>query len=215
MSRDDCAGNAAAYVLGALEAGETAAYLRHLQTCPFCADEVTALGGVTEALPMTAPQYRVPRRLRRRVVRTVRAESRRPRARPRLRAAFAGALAVVLAVVAVGVLARGGGGGPKIIHAMVRGSTATAELRLSGGHAELVVRRMPPPPPGRIYEVWLRRHGAAPSPTTALFSVTTDGAADVGLPGGVRGVSEVLVTQEPAGGSRIPAGLPVILISTS
>ena len=40
MSREDCAGNAAAYVLGSLEADEVAAYRRHLQTCAVWAPNV-------------------------------------------------------------------------------------------------------------------------------------------------------------------------------
>jgi hypothetical protein len=82
---------------------------------------------------------------------------------------------------------------------------------VAGGRAELIVRHLPPPPAGRIYEVWLKRAGQQPSPTSALFSVTTTGAGDVGVPGDLRGVSEVLVTQEPAGGSLVPTDGPVIV----
>ena len=69
--------------------------------------------------------------------------------------------------------------------------------------------------PGRIYEVWLKRPGAAPAPTTALFSVPAGGAADIGIPGALGGVSEVLVTEEPAGGSGAPTGPPVLVAPTS
>ncbi len=218
MSRDDCATNGAAYVLGALEADEAAAYERHLWTCAVCRDEVATFQGVTDALPLAAPQYRVPADLRRRVVRTVRAESRR---RPRLllgRApALAGAVAVVLAAVVVLIanIASHGAGGTRLVPASVRGSAASAELRITGNRAELVVRRLPAPAAGRIYEVWLERRSSAPAPTSALFSVTAGGAADVGIPGGLRGVSRILVTQEPAGGSRVPTGPAVIVAPTS
>jgi anti-sigma-K factor RskA len=216
MTRDDCARNAAAYVLGALEAGETAAYERHLQACAVCTDEVTSLRRVTEALPRAAPQYRVPAGLRRRVVRSVRAESRNARVRPRLRPALAGAFARAFAIVlvvaaAAGILARGGGAGPKLIDAGVRGSTGTAELRITGGHADLIVHHLPAPRSGRIYEVWLERLNSAPAPTSALFSVTAGGAAVVGVPGDLRGVTHILVTQEPAGGSREPTSPAVIV----
>ena len=183
--------------------------------CAVCRDEPALLRGVTDVLPMAAPQYRAPAGLRRRVVRTVRAESRHVRVRPRLGPALAGTLAIVLILAAAGILARGGGEGPNLIHATVRGSTGTAELRITGGHAELIVRRMPPPPADRIYEVWLKRPGTAPAATTALFSVTAGGAADIGVPGDLRGVSEILVTQEPAGGSSTPTGRPVIVAPTS
>jgi hypothetical protein len=157
MSREDCAGDAAVYILGALEDGETAAYGRHLQMCAVCADEVAVLGRVTAPLPMAAPQYRAPPRLRRRVMRTVRAQSRRTRVRPRLRVAVAGAMTILLVVAVAATLARGG---LKIIHATVRGSTGTAEVRINGGRADLIVHHLPTPRTGRIYEVWLERSGS-------------------------------------------------------
>lgn len=218
MSRDDCATNGAAYVLGALEADEAAAYERHLRTCAVCRDEVATFQGVTDALPLAPPQYRVPSDLRRRVVRTVRAESRR---RPRLLLgrvpALAGAVAVALAAVVVVIanIASHGAGGTRLVPASVRGSAGSAELRITGNRAELVVRRLPAPAAGRIYEVWLERRSSAPAPTSALFSVTAGGAADVGIPGRLHGVSHILVTQEPAGGSRVPTGPAVIVAPTS
>ena len=215
MSRDDCVDDAAAYALGALGPADAEAYERHLTACAACRDEVAALRRVTDALPMAAPQCSVPAGLRRRVVRTIRAESRPARVRPRLRPALAGALAIGLAVAAAGILPRGGAGGPRVIDAAVPGSTGTAELRISGGRAELVVRRMPPPRAGRIYEIWLERPGRVLAPSTALFSVTSGGAAVIGVPGGLRGVSEILVTEEPAGGSRTPTGRPVIVAPTT
>jgi hypothetical protein len=60
-----------------------------------------------------------------------------------------------------------------------------------------------------VYEVWIKRAGA-PLPTDALFTVAADGAATVGVPGGVSGVREVLVTSEPRGGSRAPTS-PVVI----
>ena len=92
-------------------------------------------------------------------------------------------------------------------------SPGAAQLRISHNHAELVVSRLPPPPAGRIYEVWLKRGSTSPAPTSALFSVTANGAATVDVPGDLRGVSQVLVTQEPAGGSRVSTHRPVIVAS--
>ena len=51
----------------------------------------------------------------------------------------------------------------------------------------------------------------APSPPRALFSVSSSGAADVGVPGDLDGVTQVLVSQEPAGGSLAPTTAPVIV----
>jgi hypothetical protein len=116
--------------------------------------------------------------------------------------------------VAIGVveLAGGGssGGGARIIQASVSPASASAQLRLASGHGELVVQRMPAPPGGHIYEVWLKRGEHVPTPTRALFSVTAAGAGDVAVPGDLRGVTEVLVTAEPDGGSAVPTSAPVI-----
>jgi anti-sigma-K factor RskA len=209
----DCGGDAAAYALGALDPGEAEEFKRHMDGCVVCRDELLAFQEVVDALPMSAVQHPVRRSLRRRVLTQVRDEARtaqraaRPARRAFPRPALAGGLlaAVVVAVV-VGVVA----GGSNSTH-VYRASVGYAQLRVSSGHAELVVNRLPPAPNGRIYEVWLRRPNQAPSPTKALFGVTSKGAADVGVPGNLHEVSAVLVTQEPAGGSPHPTSAPVIV----
>ncbi len=218
----ECSGDAAAYVLGALSPEEAEVFRAHLAGCAICRDEVATLQRVADALPMAAEQYEVPRGLRRRTLRAVRTQPRGASAAPgrdwrRIlpgislpRPALAGGLAAVIALaVLAGVeLGSSGGGSTRVIAATT--SVGTAEVRLSGGHAELIVRGMPAPPPGHIYEVWLKRAGQPPTPTRTLFSVTSRGAGDVGLPGNLRGVSQVLVTPEPAGGSLAPTHPPVI-----
>ncbi len=222
--RHDCGADAAAYVLGALEPAEVDAFRAHLATCIICRDEVAALQPVADALPMAATQYDAPSGLRRRVLAAAGAE---PRTAPRAatpqrrrttgfrlpRSAVAGALAVVLAFAIVGVvdLASGGSSSVRVIPARVTALDASAQLRVTDGRAELVVRHFPPPPPGHIYEVWLQRGRGAPSPTKTLFSVTSSGAGNIGLPDSMTGVSAVLVTPEPAGGSLAPTHSPVIV----
>ncbi len=91
------------------------------------------------------------------------------------------------------------------------GHPFAADLRKVGGHLQLVVEGMPAPPRGRIYEIWLEHGAAAPLPTDALFSVTKAGDGSVGVPGNLKGVSAVLVTDEPLGGSLKPTRTPVIV----
>jgi hypothetical protein len=98
----------------------------------------------------------------------------------------------------------------QIYRAQVIGSTGSAEVRVSGGRAELVVHRLPPPPAGEIYEVWLARPHRALQPTSALFSVTASGEGDVDVPGNLHGVTGIMVTPEPAGGSNVPTHPAVI-----
>jgi anti-sigma-K factor RskA len=221
----ECCGDAAVYLLGALAPAEAERFGRHAETCALCQDELGALRHVVDALPMTAPQHRAPRALRRRVMRQVRSESalktqaaRRQglfgfaRGRSSARAALVGALAGAAALaIAGGIELTSSGSSVRVVRASVAAAQGSAQLRISGGHAELVVSHLPPPPRGRIYELWIKRGTRPPSPTRALFSVTASGAADVGVPGSVGGASAIMVTAEPAGGSRVPTRAPVIV----
>jgi anti-sigma-K factor RskA len=218
----DCGGDAAAYVLGALEAAEAEAFRRHLERCAVCRDEVDALTGVAQALPMAAPQFAPPRRLRREVLGAVRRQPRPAPAAPRPRFAWPAprvalaALGAALVLAAAGVTAvevSSGGSGGRVIHAQVAGISGSAELRLSGGRAELIVRNLTPPPHGHVYEVWLKPPHANPVPASVLFSVNANGGADVGIPAELHGISEIMVTPEPQGGSPVPTHPPVIVAS--
>lgn len=221
----DCGGNAAPYVLGALTEAEHEAFARHLGTCAVCREEVAALQTVAASLPATAPQLSAPPELKRRVMSEVHADARRARSsqssgarertaltRPKWRPVFAPlALGLgVIILVAIVIVVGGSGGGSRVIRAQVGASGASASLRLSDGHAQLTLADMPQTQPGRVYEVWVKRSGA-PTPTDALFTVTSNGDATVGVPGSIAGVKEVLVTSEPLGGSRVPTTSPVIV----
>jgi anti-sigma-K factor RskA len=226
-STRDHSEDAAAYVLGALAPDEAERFTEHLETCAACREEVAELRQVVDVLPIAAPQHPVPRGLRRRVLRVVRDDAsasttavplrRRwslvgDRARRSLLVAGAAA-AIALAVIAG--LELSSGQGSKVIRAQVTGISGSAQVRLSGDHGELVVRHMSPPTPGKIYEVWLKRARGAPVPTSILFSVTSSGSGDVGLPGDLRRFNQVLVTPEPAGGSQVPTHTPVIVARLS
>lgn len=208
----DCGTDTAAYVLGALEPAETVRFRRHLETCAICQAEVNSLEQLTAELPLTAPQHRAPEGLRRRVMAEVNAEApvrtrRRSRA-PRIRGiVLAPAIAVTAAALALAGIEMTVAGGTAIYAA----SVGDAQLRVTNGHGELVVHRLPQPRGSRIYEVWLKRGTGNPQPTTALFSVTRSGDGAVDVPGNLRHVTEVLVTQERAGGTKVPTSQPVIV----
>jgi hypothetical protein len=232
--------DAAAYALGALEAQEVLPFREHMEECASCRVEVTQLQGVADSLAIGVARQLAPAGLRARVMATVHAEAEllraagheadRPAPTPRrLRWRLAPALAATGALaigVLIGALAIGNGSGAtrtqtiqartQVLQANVLapGHRATVELRKVGSHLELVMSGMPAPPPGRIYEIWLERGAAAPEPTDALFSVTHKGNGSVGVPGNVSGVSEVLVTDEPLGGSPKPTRTPIIVAST-
>jgi Anti-sigma-K factor rskA/Putative zinc-finger len=219
----DCGRELGAYVLDALDAGELERFRRHLAGCAVCRDELVALRSVVDLLPMAAPQLAAPRALRRRVLASVRAAPRagpsagamrlpwrlrRPLARPLIAAMALAAAAAIAVGVAVGT---SGSGHARLVTAQVSYASASATVRLQAGHAELLMRRMPAAPPGKIYEVWLKRGARPPTATSALFAVTSAGAAAVDVPGNLVGVSEVLVTPERLGGSARPTHAPVIV----
>jgi hypothetical protein len=222
----ECGGDVAAYALGALTPEEAAEFRGHLESCAICRDELNAFVDVVDALPLTVPQRHAPAAVRRNVLREVTAHGQpsgersdavptRPAHRrwglPQAALAF-GAVVLAAVIVFVAVQLSSSSSQNRVIQAQVIGSGA-AELRIAGGHASLVLHHFAPPPPGKIYELWIQRAHQAPSPTTALFSVNRAGSGTVGVPGGLNGVLAVLVTPEPAGGSQAPTHTPIISVS--
>jgi anti-sigma-K factor RskA len=206
----DCGRDAAPYVLGALAPAEAGSFVDHMERCAVCRDEVAALAPVLDALPASAPAYPVPRALRRRVLRAVRREpkaSRRAALAPRWLAAPAAATAAAAAVAVAVVL--GGGGHPPA--RVIPASVGHAELRVTSGHGELIAEHLAALPANQIYELWLQSGEQAPVPST-LFAATSQGRADLGVPGDLHAVSRVLVTVEPRGGSLVPTTRPVIQV---
>jgi len=218
-----CGNDAAPYLLGALEPAEARAFARHMRNCAVCRDEIAALAPVLDVLPSCVPRHQVGVAFRRRVMHAVLSEPkgssvtlRRARRAPLLSwpalrrppiAAVALAL-VAVAVIAVGSLvARGSRESPA---RAIRASVGHAQLQIAGGRGELIVDHLPPAPPDRVYELWLQRGNRPPAPST-LFEVTSRGTAVLGVPGEVTGITRVLVTVEPAGGSRVPTTRAVIV----
>jgi anti-sigma-K factor RskA len=218
-----CGEDVAAYALGALESAEADAFARHLETCAVCRDELEAFQQVVDLLPMTAPAFQASPKLRRRLRRaiadeahpatTTAAEASRPRRswRPEWLPRPVLGVAAGLAVIAIALVIVLSGGGPRarVVEAQVTGH-GSASLKISGHRGELIVQHFAAPPSGKIYEVWLVHGKQAPQPTRALFDVNADGNGDVDVPGSLQGVSQVLVTPEPSGGSTVPTHSPVI-----
>ena len=223
-----------AYVLGALDEHELEPFREHLATCAECREEVAQLQEVTDSLAIAVPRAEASKDLRAHLMTVVRGEAELLRAagedadRPPARTRAVWRRRVFPAIVATGALAAGLLIGAlalntsstqqtRVIQARVlppaAGRRATATLRKVGSHVELQVTGMPAPALGRIYEVWLKAGSGAPEPTDALFSVTGQGDGTIGVPGDLQGVSKVMVTEEPAGGSLKPTRSPVIVAS--
>ncbi|MGZ6641245.1 MAG: anti-sigma factor [Solirubrobacteraceae bacterium] len=233
--------DAAAYVLGALPDDELAAFAAHLEVCEVCRREVAELRPAADTLPLSAPPAAPPPELKDRIMATVRAEAEllaaagpeadRPpcarRARRRIGlaglglrpAAVALAAGLLIAAGVAGGLIATRGDGSRTVPAAVRivsAPNASATLVTSSdGRAQLRVRNMPMPPRGSVYQVWLKRRGQPPTPSTALFSVDRTGHADVTVPESTKGTEQLLVTREPDGGSRTPTSAPVIIATSS
>ncbi len=224
-----CGADVAAYALGALSPAEAAAFELHLATCTICSEELAAFQKVVDAMPLTVEPQRAPRALRRRVMAKVNQEAvasvsagrRQTRWTALGRGASARPLAAASAFVAAAVIAvgavelAGSGSNTRVYHAQVTGH-GSAEVTVSGAHADLVVRHFAAPPKGHIYEVWLERPGKAPVPANALFDVTAAGDGGAHLPVQVRSGDQILVTAEPPGGSGpAPTTTPVLSVKLS
>jgi anti-sigma-K factor RskA len=226
-----------AYLLGALPDDELEAFEAHLRECPDCRRDVEELRVAADALPVSVPSVSPPPALKQRIMSVVESEAellaaagRRadtpqavapapPRRRLggwRIRPAFAAVAAVALLAlgVAAGALLPGGDGGRTVV-ASSTAPGAQVELEIGDDGSTLVARDMPPPPEGRIYQVWLKRPGSDPEPTSVLWSTRADGSAEVAVPGSLDGVEAVLVTDEPEGGSDVPSKAPVITAETA
>jgi anti-sigma-K factor RskA len=236
--RDDCERtvDAAAYVLGALEAGEVQVYAEHLQACAVCGEEVAQLQSVADALAIGVPRAPAPTGLGARVMAVVYEEAELAQTTERAAGAASARAArrggvwgsgrgwLRPALLATGALVAGLLIGAfaintptsqrtEVIRAEViaPGYRASADLRKVGNRLQLILNGFPAPPRGRIYEVWLERGAQAPAPTDVLFSVTKTGTGTVAVPSDVQGVSDVLVTDEPLGGSPKPTRKPIIV----
>ena len=233
----DWSESAAAYLLDALDPGERSAFEAHLERCETCRAQLAELTPSVAMLAASVEPAEPPADLRSRLLARVNAEAellgvadpegspgatraRAAQRRPRwlrLSPVWAAAVATVLLVVggvAGALLAGDHEPATRVVPAQVAqrlGANARAELVVGQDFASLRVAGMRPPPPGRVYQVWLMRPGrTAPEPTNVLFSVRSNGSATVAVPTGSRRPSEVLVTAEPDGGSPQPTSKPVI-----
>lgn len=227
-----------AYLLKALPADEAEAFETHLAGCEACREEVAFLQVAADALPASPEQYEPPPELKSRIMAVVSAEAsllqaagaradepegQPPPRRRRLAVlrpdwwslrpglALASALAV-LVLGGVGGAVLTGGDGSRTVQAALVPAGADAHLIVRDDHSTLVADGLPGPGQGRVYQVWLKRAGEDPQPTSALFDVRTDGTASVDVPGDLSDVEAVLVTSEPDGGSMRPTRDPLLAV---
>jgi hypothetical protein len=228
------------YLLGALPPEEREDFTAHLQACPVCRRDAEELAIAADALPVSVPPVAPPPGLKGRIMAVVESEAEllaaageqadvppRAPARARARRGFLGgwllrpgvalACAAVLLVAGgiAGALLAAGGDETRTVVADTRAPDADVRLQIHDDASMLVARDMPAPPAGRVYQVWIKRPGRDPEPTSVLWSTRRDGSAEVAVPGSLDGVEAVLVTDEPQGGSDVPSKPPVITADTA
>jgi anti-sigma-K factor RskA len=223
------ADTAGAYVLGALPEDERSGFEAHVSTCEACRSEIDELAGAADALPVSAPAMVPPPALKARIMAEVNREAAllaaagsgadRPEAKPARREkhrwfglpSLALACTTLLAGIGVGAAVFAGGGGKTLqVAASGAAAKAVAEVDVSGDKAVLVAHNMPEPGQGKTYQVWLKRPGEAPQPTSALFTPLSDGSATATVTGDLEDGDQILVTAEPEGGSPMPTSDPVL-----
>jgi hypothetical protein len=236
---DRWADSLGAWMLGALPEDEAEGFRRHLEACAECRADAESLRVAVDALPASTPPLSPPPELKGRLMAVVEREAsllraagpeadraKEPRRRRRFPALPGLTLRPALALPLVLLLLVVGGGAALLgrtafdqdartvvarVNPELKGSRASLEV--DGDRARIVGTKLPPPPAGHVYQVWVDRGGKAPEPTSALFSTRSDGTASVDVPGSIDGVRAVMVTDEPSGGSPQPTGRLILTAS--
>jgi anti-sigma-K factor RskA len=213
----------AAYLLGALAPGEAAELERHLAGCEECRMELEWLRPAAQLLPESVERVEPPRELRGRLMEQVRSEVDTAQAAPRARgwsiggwslSPVAGLAALALVVAAVGAYMignRGSGEGGATTVVTGRSPGVTAEMVSQGESGTLRLANLHQLPPDKVLQAWVRRGERVVSAKT-LFVPNPDGTASATIDD-MDGVSTVMVTAEPRGGSTQPTSPPIVSVS--
>jgi anti-sigma-K factor RskA len=198
---------AAAFVLDALDREEVAVFEEHLATCPDCEDELECLKIAAVALAFAVEPAAPPPELRARVL-DVGASVIPFRRRRRPQLAIAAAVCAACAVAAVAVLRWHDGRSPDGLRRYTAQGAGATLLVDRAGEATLSVRRLPPAPDGKGYEIWVIVSGEA-SPAGMLRGSLARLTRPV-PPG-----AAVAVSLEPAVGSPKPTGPLLVRAETT
>ncbi len=128
--------------------------------------------------------------------------------------------AALAAAFAIGFAVRGDDGGstpattprttvPALATAAAGRAPVRAQLVSDGGAWHLDVAALPRAGSGRVYQAWVMRRGRGVEPST-VFVLARDGSSTVAIPQSLGAGDQVLVTEEPAGGSPAPTTRPLL-----
>jgi anti-sigma-K factor RskA len=221
-----------AYLLGALAPREAEALAQHLEGCQRCREEMRWLAPALDALPETVARMQPPPQLRERLLAEVREDARRATdaaserrggldwlrdvARPHWRPLAAGAAVLLIVAAVVGYeIGNGGseGGGGTVTTLETKEPTGLlAAVSMEGTeHGRIKLSNVPSLPPDKVLEAWVERDGEVEA-VRALFVPDGEGQAATTI-GDMRGVSTVMVTREPPGGSEAPTSEPIATVA--
>jgi len=226
-----------AYAVDALDDAEKAQFEEHLAACATCQAEVAELQEAT-ALMAETTQAEPPAALRDSVlagIRTVRplppeappvghtAQVRRLPVRRRLTALAVAAAVLGVAGTGTVIWQENRSSQPTVsvadrvlqaadakrVNVTLPGGVSASVIRsVSEGRAVLVTHRMPAPPSGHVYELWLQTRAGKMVPAGTMHK---PGSQPVVLRGDATDASGVGITVEPDGGSESPTTEPIAL----
>jgi anti-sigma-K factor RskA len=184
---------------------------RHIEGCDACLREHAATAETLAAIALAAPPVMPSATLRDRVLAAAttapaRAPARRPAIWSRRWGRRLVPVALVAAIAAAVIVTMRPTTPPARVAAF---SNAAGTLRVGGGSAQVASFALAPAPPGRSYELWVLRPGAAPRAAGLVRAGDHPTLADV-HPG-----DQVAVTVEPAAGSAVPTSAPVAVASVT
>jgi anti-sigma-K factor RskA len=227
----------AAYAIGALDPEQVPELERHLADCKRCQEELRWLAPAVGALPEAVERHAPPPELKVRLMKEVRAdaaaEAKRAKAEQRRERAEArggfgewlgglhiggltwkplAGMALAILVIAGGIgfaVGTGGGSGAHTTEVpAVADNGVGAKVITEHDKAELHLTGVKPLPKNKVLEAWVEREGVIEA-VPALFAPDHAGRASTVIES-MKGVSAVLVTREPAGGSKKPTTEPFV-----
>jgi hypothetical protein len=231
-----------AFMLGVLDPEEARALERHAEGCDRCQNELRWLTPAVRALPETVNLETPPPQLRARLMAEVRSDAAalagpEPAAAPERRGfgawlrglnvggltwkpltGFAAAILIVAAFAGYEVGNSGGGSGtstPQIsqVGPQKEPSGITATVVRNGDRGSIKLTGVKTLPKGRVLEAWVQR-GEDIEPVQALFVPDGRGNAMTQI-ADLDGVERVMVTREPAGGTKAPTSTPIATVNLS
>ncbi len=227
-----------AFALGALADSERDAVAAHIETCPVCAEDASAMQRAATRLIDVVPMLEPAPDLRARIMAVVepeaallRAASTSPqeaRVRPARRgAAWADALSLRWASAAAALLILGGvlgatvlgrdGGGTRTRTLEASVGRGHAWVEVTNGQAHLVVNGLRAPSGGRVYEMWVQhgREDPRPASTNLADTLFVVRSGRIDIPARLATGDRVMVTAEPRSGSHTPTTIPVVITTSA